>query len=86
MAPKQAAAHRLQNGDYVAIEYEGRSIEIPIWIVPGHAEKAITVHLGYGRARGGHVATGAGTDVYPLRSFSAPYQLHGVRLQKLGRR
>jgi len=86
MAPKQAAAHRLQNGDFVAIEYEGRSIEIPIWIVPGHAEKAITVHLGYGRARGGHVATGAGTDVYPLRSLSAPYLLHGVRLQKLGRR
>ncbi|HKI82955.1 MAG TPA: 4Fe-4S dicluster domain-containing protein, partial [Candidatus Krumholzibacteria bacterium] len=86
MAPKLAQEHQLSNGDRVRIEYEGRSIEIPIWIVPGHAEKAVTVHLGYGRTQGGHVAKDAGVDAYPLRSSTAPWILSGVSLSKVGGR
>lgn len=40
----------------VEIEYHGKKIKGPVWIMPGHADGAITVHLGYGRERGGRVA------------------------------
>jgi molybdopterin-containing oxidoreductase family iron-sulfur binding subunit len=82
MAPELAQKHQLSNGDRVRIEYEDRAIEIPVWIVPGHAKKAVTVHLGYGRTRGGHVAKDAGVDAYPLRSSTAPWILSGVSLSK----
>ena len=31
----------------------GRSVKAPVWILPGHADDAVTVHLGYGRTRAG---------------------------------
>lgn len=63
---------------------ETRAIKAPIWALPGHADGAITVHLGHGRERAGRVAglmetykdaekntegkPVHGFDVYPLRS------------------
>ena len=35
--------------DLVTIEANGASVELPAWIVPGHADNSITVSLGYGR-------------------------------------
>ena len=35
--------------DVVELTYRGRTVEAPVWIMPGHADGAITVHLGYGR-------------------------------------
>jgi molybdopterin-containing oxidoreductase family iron-sulfur binding subunit len=42
-----------------------------VWILPGHAAGAATLHFGYGRTRVGRVGTGAGVDVYPLRAGDA---------------
>ncbi len=57
----------------VKLTVEGRTIEIPAWIQPGHAEDSITVTVGYGREGLGRVADGAGTNTYPLRSTTAQY-------------
>jgi molybdopterin-containing oxidoreductase family iron-sulfur binding subunit len=58
----------------VKLTYRGRSITVPLWVVPGYPDGAATLHYGYGRERGGKVAAGTGVNVYPLRFSDA---LHG---------
>src|SRR5205807_5089347 len=47
-----------QTGDMVKLTYQGRSLNAPVFIQPGHANGAITLHLGYGRTRAGRAVTG----------------------------
>ncbi|NNJ10700.1 TAT-variant-translocated molybdopterin oxidoreductase [Chloroflexales bacterium ZM16-3] len=61
------------NGSMIELIVADRSLKLPIWIVPGHAEDTITVHLGYGRSIGGRVAEGAGFNAYSLRPSEAPW-------------
>jgi molybdopterin-containing oxidoreductase family iron-sulfur binding subunit len=35
--------------DVAEIEVEGRSVQLPIWVLPGHADNSISLNLGYGR-------------------------------------
>ena len=46
--------------DVVSIRHGRREIEAAVWIVPGHADGAVTLHLGYGRTHAGKVGTGVG--------------------------
>ena len=39
----------------VKVGGEDRTVKAPVWVVPGHADNAVTVHLGYGRTRAGRV-------------------------------
>jgi molybdopterin-containing oxidoreductase family iron-sulfur binding subunit len=58
---------------------------MPVWIVPGHAADAATLHLGYGRTHG-RVARGVGVDVAPLRTSGAPAILRDVVVRATGER
>ena len=69
--------------DMVEVEYGGRKIQAPAWIVPGHADDCITLHLGYGRTRSGSVGTGAGFNAYTLRSSTAPGGGSGASIKKI---
>jgi len=62
----------------VDLAYGGRSLRAPVFIQPGHAEGAVTLHLGYGRTRGGRAATGLGFNPYGLRTAKALWQDHGL--------
>ncbi|MEM6455269.1 MAG: 4Fe-4S dicluster domain-containing protein [Acidobacteriota bacterium] len=44
-----------------------RTLDVPVWVLPGHASDSATLHLGYGRARAGRVGTGAGFNANLLR-------------------
>src|SRR5262249_3867179 len=39
----------------VEVRYKDRIVRGPIFSVVGHPDESITVHLGYGRRRGGHL-------------------------------
>jgi MoCo/4Fe-4S cofactor protein with predicted Tat translocation signal len=65
------------NGRIIEISSGGRSLRIPLWITPGHAENTITLHLGYGRSTSGRVAAGAGFNTYALRGSDAPWFTNG---------
>ncbi len=52
-----------------------RSLELPAWVVPGHADGSLTLHLGFGRSRGGQVAEGAGFDATQVRTSDAPWRV-----------
>jgi molybdopterin-containing oxidoreductase family iron-sulfur binding subunit len=84
ISPATAARLNLISGDVVELRQGGRSLRIPVWLVPGHAPDTLTLHLGYGRTRAGRAANGIGVDVNPLRTTGAPDILTGVELVKTG--
>jgi molybdopterin-containing oxidoreductase family iron-sulfur binding subunit len=74
------------NEKVAAVTHGGQTIEGPLWVLPGHADDSITVHLGYGRARAGRVGTNLGFDAIRLRNSTAPWFAAGVQLELTGRR
>jgi MoCo/4Fe-4S cofactor protein with predicted Tat translocation signal len=86
LSPATAQQLGLASGDYVALKLEGREAKAGIFIVPGHADNSVTVHLGYGRSRAGKVGTGPGFNAYLLRTSSARWIAHGLSIEKLGKK
>jgi len=84
VGPKMAEREGLKTEDVVTIEVDGRKVNLPVWIQAGHPDYSATIYLGYGRMRAGKVGTGAGFDVYPLRTTSAPWIATGAKLSKTG--
>ncbi len=37
------------HADVIALTVNDNSVELPVWVVPGHADNSIAVYLGYGR-------------------------------------
>jgi MoCo/4Fe-4S cofactor protein with predicted Tat translocation signal len=50
---------------------DGDSLTVAAHLVPGMAEGVISIHLGYGRARAGHIGNGVGFDANVLRRSGA---------------
>jgi len=57
--------------DVFELRSAGRAVRGPMFAVAGHPDECATVHLGYGRARGGHAAKGAGFDATAIRRSDA---------------
>ena len=67
MNPSTASRLGVGNSDLIEIRAGSGSIEAAVWIAAGCAENSITLTLGYGRERSGHVGTGLGYDAYRIR-------------------
>ena len=65
--PALATQQGLQQGDLVALETRHGRVEVPVYVLPRQPEGTVTLSLGHGRAAGGSVAEGIGTNAYPLR-------------------
>jgi molybdopterin-containing oxidoreductase family iron-sulfur binding subunit len=75
----------LKSSEIVKIQIDGRSIEAPLWITPGHADRCVSLSLGYGRTHAGEVGNGVGVDAYRLRRLDLPWILPGAVLTGTGR-
>jgi MoCo/4Fe-4S cofactor protein with predicted Tat translocation signal len=84
IGPAMAAQMDLKTEDMVELELNGKKVTAPIWIQAGHPYDSVTVFLGYGRKRAGRAGTGAGFDMYPLRSSATPWFAEGVKIAKVG--
>jgi MoCo/4Fe-4S cofactor protein with predicted Tat translocation signal len=74
---------KLEENNPVEIDLNGRKVIAPVLMVPGHADGAVTVHLGFGRrVEAGRVAAGVGFDSYVLRTSGAPLYAGGAKLTK----
>lgn len=82
ISPLTAEGLGLATGDWVEIAFAGRSVEGPVWLLPGHPADSVTLHLGHGQAYG-RVAAGAGFNAYALRTAAALWFGRGVTLRKL---
>ena len=60
---------KIKNGQMLEISLDGRSMNIPAWIVPGQNKKTITVELGYGRNFNGRIGNDVGFNAYLLRTI-----------------
>ncbi|HVT03536.1 MAG TPA: TAT-variant-translocated molybdopterin oxidoreductase [Thermoanaerobaculia bacterium] len=78
VSPRTAAKLEMGTENYngvsplAEISYKGRTLQIPIWVVPGHADDSVTLHFGRGRTRAGNVGTAKGFNVYAIRTSDAP--------------
>jgi MoCo/4Fe-4S cofactor protein with predicted Tat translocation signal len=86
LSPKTAKSIGVGNEDVVRVEHEGRSLDLPVFVVPGQADGTVVVTLGYGRRAAGRVGNGVGFDAYRLRGVAAPWIAAGARLSKTGDR
>jgi molybdopterin-containing oxidoreductase family iron-sulfur binding subunit len=85
LAPALAERLGVGNGDVVELKRAGRSVEAPVWIVPGHADRAVTLTLGYGRERAGRVGRRAGFNAYALRTADAMWSGGGLSVRRTGK-
>jgi molybdopterin-containing oxidoreductase family iron-sulfur binding subunit len=74
----------VENGDMLTVSANGAQLQIPAWILPGHADDSVTIFLGWGRALDEHhrVAHGTGFDAYPLRSTAQQWLLTGAQVSR----
>ncbi|MGB8261423.1 MAG: TAT-variant-translocated molybdopterin oxidoreductase [Terracidiphilus sp.] len=67
----------LAEDDIVEITVNGRKVNAPVIVAPGHPDNSVTVHLGYGRSNAGRVGSGAGFNAYLIRTADAPFHATG---------
>ena len=73
----------IEENEAVELAVGGRTLTVPVLMVPGHADGAVTLHLGGGRrAEAGRVGAGVGVDAYQIRSVQMPYAMPGVTLTR----
>jgi MoCo/4Fe-4S cofactor protein with predicted Tat translocation signal len=70
--------------DVVELKFKGRSIRGALFAVVGHPNDCVTVHLGYGRTRGGRIAAGAGFNANAIRTSDTLSFGAGVEIARTG--
>jgi molybdopterin-containing oxidoreductase family iron-sulfur binding subunit len=86
VSPKTAETLGVASEELVRLDYAGRSLELPVWILPGMADGVVAVTLGYGRATAGRIGSGVGFNAFSVRTSQAPGSDSGARLTKTGRK
>jgi molybdopterin-containing oxidoreductase family iron-sulfur binding subunit len=70
--------------EVVELRIGGRKVQAPAWILPGHPDEAVTVHLGHGRTSAGRVGNGTGFNAYALRTADRPWFASGLEVARTG--
>lgn len=71
MSPATAERLGVEREQIVELTIDLYSVSGPVWILPGHADGCVTVHLGYGRTRCGRVGDDVGFNAYQVRRAGA---------------
>jgi molybdopterin-containing oxidoreductase family iron-sulfur binding subunit len=82
ISPRSAAELKLEVGDVVDLHWQGRVVRAPVWILPGTADRSVTIHLGYGRTQAGSVGSGLGFNAFALQTTDAPWGGPGLEVRK----
>ena len=69
----------------VRLDHGGRSLELPVWLLPGMADNVVALTLGYGRTHAGRIGSGVGFDAYKVRTSRASGFDGGVTVSKVAR-
>ena len=70
----------------VTLTVDGRSIDVPVYVLPGHADGAISVAVGYGRLGAEQIARGVGGNAYELSSTKHRWFGADVKLADTGKK
>jgi len=85
VSPADAKAIGIHDGDWLRLTAGGRSVDAAALITPGHADRSVSIALGYGRKGVSHVMEKVGFDAYPLRSSSTICFRPGVKVERLSK-
>ena len=85
VSPKTAESLGVANGDVVRLDYAGRSLELPVWLLPGMTDGVVALTLGYGRSHAGRIGSGVGFDAFTIRSSKASGFDSGATVTRLAR-
>src|SRR5437899_2614635 len=86
VSPATAERLAVKSEDVVELTYRKRTVRAPVWVMPGHPDESVTVHLGGGRTRAGRVGTGTGVDAYALRFADGLCFTAGLEVRPTGER
>ncbi len=91
LSPGTARRFGVTDQDMIRVSLGEKSIELPVYIMPGQAPGSIAIAVGYGRPEAGAVGGSmywqvdtTGFDVQPLRTAVAPFQTVGASIEKTG--
>ncbi|MEZ4638202.1 MAG: 4Fe-4S dicluster domain-containing protein [Caldilineaceae bacterium] len=84
MSAATAADLGVQSEDMVELVVANRSVNAPVWVMPGQPDGVVSVSLGYGRSAGAEVAQGVGFNPYLLRTADNPWFAQGLDVRPLG--
>lgn len=86
ISPRLAEEYELDDGQLVELMVGEYTVEVPVFVLPGHPDVAITLSLGHGRSSAGRVAQGIGTSAYRVRVsaalWAAPVTLRATGAQQ----
>jgi MoCo/4Fe-4S cofactor protein with predicted Tat translocation signal len=85
LSPKTAETLGLESEDVVRVDYAGRSLELPVSLLPGMADGVVALTLGYGRSQAGRVGSGVGFNAFAIRSSTATGFNSGAKVTRVGR-
>jgi len=70
----------LKQGELATFTTGDSKVNLPVFVVPGHAEGSFTVNLGYGRSKdkGGVIGSGVGTNLSSFRRWNQASIYTGV--------
>jgi molybdopterin-containing oxidoreductase family iron-sulfur binding subunit len=86
VAPATAHALGLASEDEVELKLGATTVKATIWVTPGHAERCVTLPLGYGRTHAGNVGSRVGFDAFALRRVRQRWTAGGLEIEKTGRK
>ncbi len=93
LGPETARALAVEDNMLVRLSLGEKTVELPVYVLPGQATGTVTVWLGYGRTAAGLVGGSAedqiepvGVDLYALRATDAMHFATGATLEATGRR
>ena len=84
LSPATAERMGVSTGDLVELRSHDWKLRAPVYVQPGHADSAATLHLGFGRYRAGHVGDRVGFSAYGVRTGDALWRDTGVQISKAG--
>lgn len=91
LSPVTAARLGVHNEDLLELRFQQRTLAAPAWIMAGHPDDAVTLHLGYGRIQANEegkdgakdgAKDGGGINSYAIRTSSAPWFGAGLDVVK----
>ncbi|HEV1286712.1 MAG TPA: TAT-variant-translocated molybdopterin oxidoreductase [Bryobacteraceae bacterium] len=86
ISPATARDQKLEDGDVIAITRGNYKLEAAVMVQPGHADNAVSISLGYGRARCGQVGKDVGFNANLIRTSDAYWFGDGFALAPTGKR
>lgn len=89
ISEKDANSLNLKTGDIVRIEYRNKYFEAPVFILPGVAERTLSIEAGFGRENAGIIGDKVGFNPLVLLSKEIEhngYTFDNIKVTKLNRK